>query len=354
MNNDRVGGGWAPPPPHAPVRQLFQAELPAGVPSAPQPARRARRRRRYLLAAAVCAVLAVLLGFGAAARYRDDHAPRTTVKRYFAALARGDAPAALALAASAPRSDYLTSAVLKQQLAVAKFHDVVVGATAVHGNRATTQVSYQLVFSSGTKHVVDAVELVKQGSSWRLSRVATSINLSGGDGTLNRLSFAGRPMPSGHLVLFPGALPVATGNPAVQPDGQPMIRYIDDNRDTSLSVSVSAEAKKTLAASLHKALDGCLGGTSKDLNCPLPDQSRPIPGSLRGTENVGHSDVPTIALSSTADGRVDLTVNVAVSGSWKVWDFNNQAVSRSGETEVRVQAAASISDLNAIYWVSAP
>lgn len=349
MDIDRPDSGWRPPPPRSPAAYGYRLELPPQAPAAPPLYRRARRRVRYLIAAVLCAVLAVSLGSAVVVQLRNDRAPQATVKHYFAALARGDAPAALALSATPSRGEYLTSTVLKQQLAIAKFADVVIGGTAVHGTKATTQVSYQLTFSSGTQKIVDAVDLIKQGSNWRLSRAATLINMTGSPSTAARLSFAGRPLPSERVLVFPGALPLATDNPAVQPVGQPLIRFIDDNQLDTLSVMLSAAASKTLSESLANAVTSCLTGASESLYCPVPNATRPIPGSLRGTRQVGPIDV---AVSLSESGVIGLTATITVTGSWKTWDFNNQAIAHTGQTKVAVRAQASISDLNTIYWPS--
>lgn len=344
-------GGWPPPPPRRPLAPATVPALPAGVPSAP-PLPPATRRRGPLLAAAVlCVVLAAVLGSVAIGQFRADHAPAAVVQRYFAALASGNAPAALSYASSAPRGEYLTSVVLGQQLAVARLSDVVVHASSTRGATATVQVSYRLGFRSGPVRVEDTAQLVKRHSSWRLSRVASSVNLDSDSAGANRLSFAGRPVPTGDVLLFPGALPVVSDSPAVQPDGRPLVQLSDDGQISRLSASVSIDAKRELTVALGKALTGCLAGSSRDPNCPLPDAGRPIPGSLRGSQTTADSDTISISLSSAADGTIDLSANVSVRGRWQAWDFNNQAISKSGNTDLDLHAVASIRNLNAVYWV---
>ncbi|MDQ2836600.1 MAG: hypothetical protein M3Y42_01375 [Actinomycetota bacterium] len=347
MDTDQ-GGYWLPPQPGFSAAQA--PVLPPGAPTPPRLPAGRTRRGKLLAAAVLCTLVAALLSSVAVGQFRSDHAPRAVVKRYFAALASGDAPAALALAVNAPQGDYLTDLVLHQQLTIAKFSNVNVRGTVVHGSSATTQVSYQLRFSSGVQQINDAVDLVKQGSSWRLSRAATSIDLTTGGTGSHRLTFAGRPVPNGRLLVFPGALPVATDNPAVRPAGQPMIRLIDDGQATDLSALLTADAERSLDQALSKALTSCLTGSSKDPNCPVADDSRSIPGSLRGTAKLGLSGAPGVSLSGTDDGRVDLTGTVYVKGAWKIWDFNNQVVNKNGVTDVQVQAVASIKDLNTVYW----
>jgi hypothetical protein len=171
-------------------------------------------------------------------------------------------------------------------------------------------------------------------------------------GSANRLTFAGRPLPVEEVRVFPGALPLGTDSPAVRPNGQQLTRLIDDGQHRDLSVSISDEAKATLRQSLNRALARCLTGASKDPNCPQPAGTRPIPGSLRGSENTAGSDPPSFDLTSAADGRIEVTDNVSVTGSWRMWDFNNQSIKRSGQADVRVQALASVADLSTIFWAT--
>ena len=350
METERPDAHWAPPSPGWPVPAAGGLPLPADAPKPPAPSPGGGRRRPLLAGALLCTVLAVLLGSLAVEQYRTDRQPSAVVSRYFAALSAGDAPAALALAVAVPPSPYLTATVLRQQLSIAGITDVVVGDTVRRGSSATTQVSYRLAFRSTSTPVLDAVDLVRSGSSWRLTRAATDLHLSVTGAGTNRLTFAGRPLPTGVVRVFPGALPVGTDYPAVQPAARPLIRLIDEDQDTQLSAVLSADARRLLEGSLTRALAGCLTGGSQDPHCPQPTVSRPVPGSLRATVDQARSGPVSITLSTAADGLIELTERVSVQGSWRIWDFNNQQVSRSGQAELAVQAKASVADLSTIYW----
>ncbi|HET6209080.1 MAG TPA: hypothetical protein VFD94_01780, partial [Jatrophihabitans sp.] len=162
---------WAPPPPRRPPPAIGQLGLPPDAHWTP-PAVPGRPRRRGLLVLGLlaCTALAVVFGSAATSQYRADRAPGAVVERYFAALAAGDAPGALALSDHPEPAPYLTSTVLRQQLSLARIADVVVHGTARHGRTATVQVSYRLDFAAASSRVVDAVDLVRAGSSWRLVR----------------------------------------------------------------------------------------------------------------------------------------------------------------------------------------
>lgn len=340
---------WAPPPPSSPPA-LGQFGMSVVAPAPPVVAHRPRRRWRLLIAALVCATLAAGFGTAAVSQFRTDQAPAAVVGRYFAALAAGDAPTALALAQPAAPAEYLTATVLRQQLAIAPIADFVVRSTLQDARNAEVQVSYRLDFGETSSRVLDAVDLVRSGRSWRLVRAGVELRLSAPGAGANRLTFAGRTIPSGTITVFPGALPVGSDNQAVQPSGQPLIRLVDQGQDTTLAATLSLSAQQALNRSLDAALRACLTGTSDDPRCPQPADPRPIPGSLRATELPDNANPPSMLLSIRTEGLVVLTGHVSVRGSWRTWDFNNQPVSHSGLTSVDLHARASIADLSAVYW----
>ena len=334
---DRVADGHAhylPLPPHAP--------LPPPVPG------RSKSRRWLLVAGVGCLLAAVLFGALTAAQYRRDQSPQTAVRRYFAALAAGHAAVALGLAANPPRGSYLTDAVLRQQLQLAPLADLTVQNTALSGGQGVVSVRYLLRFAGGDQQVTDSVPVVRRGSSWRLARVATEAQVSITSTGADRLTLAGGRLPTGSVLLFPGALPLGTDNRAVQVDGRPSIQLGPADRQTSeVGVSLTDAAKSSLQASLDHALASCLTDSSAEPDCPVAGDSRPVPGSLRGT--VLPTDRP-LQINLGMNGRVELAGTVTVRGSWQDWDFNNQPVRHTGDTDVDLHASASVADLRTIYW----
>jgi hypothetical protein len=352
MGNYLTGDDWAPPPPRRPV-EAQQVQWHSDAPVPPPPRSRLVRRKRLLLATAFCAALAVGLGALTVARFQDSHAPRHVVKQYFAALQSGNAADALALAATAPHGEYLTDVVLKRQLAIAPLSGLVINRLDVHGSSATASVSYRLGFSSGTKQISDTVQLSKRGSSWRLSRVAIAVHLSTAGSGAERLTFAGRPLPAEQVLVFPGAVPVTTDNAAIEEVGQPMVSLADqDGDDVGLAASITGAATARLNKSLTALLSDCLDGVSNDPNCPVPVDDRPVPGTLRGVEASGSLPVRA-ELGTSGDGTIELKGDVTVNGNWQDWDFNNQAVGKTGDATIELHALASISDLNTVYWAAA-
>ena len=99
--------------------------------------------------------------------------------------------------------------------------------------------------------------------------------------------------------------------------------------------------------SLSTALARCLTGNAKQLGCPQAGDSRPVPGSLRGTALPLRQP---LEMYLGVGGAVHLSGTVTVHGSWQDWDFNNQPVRHTGDTDVAVEATASVADLKTVYW----
>jgi hypothetical protein len=74
-----------------------------------------------------------------------------------------------------------------------------------------------------------------------------------------------------------------------------------------------------------------------------------VPGSLRGT---ALPQQEPLQINLALGGRLELSGSVTVRGSWQHWDFNNQAVRRTGDTRLELHASASAANLDTIYWGS--
>lgn len=313
--------------------------------------RTARFRRRPLAVAVAALVLALVLGAVTVQQYQSSRSPGQLVQRYFAALAAGRAADALGFAATPPRGNFLTDGVLQRQLALAKLTKVHVDGVTTRGRQATVDVSYTLVPAGGPRLVHDQLPLVRQGSNWKLKTVAPLLDLGVSSTGADRITLAGGKLPAEPVYLFPGAVPLDTDSSAVQVDGDPNVRIADDGQDVNLTVGLTTAAKTSLTRALSAALARCLTGRSSDVNCPQVDTDRPVPGSLRATPPALTAGI-TIGLDSSGAGEVTLSGQVTVKGSWKVWDFNNQAVAKSGSTDLSLHAIASVADLDTIFWTA--
>lgn len=301
---------------------------------------RPRRRGLYWSAVAV-ALVALVVGTAVAwVGYRRTAGPDGAVRGYFAALADGDAARALGFGTvpDGPR-DLLTAKVLREQQKLAAIRQVDVIATERHGDRATVTVQYRLEFASGPQQAVDTVEVERQGRSWRLARtaVATRIGLTE---AVRRASVLGTPVPDDTVLLFPGALPLRFDTPYLELDPGTSSVRLSDGTDTPVDVQVSAAGRKAVTAAVRTALAECLGGGSVDPRCPVPSD-RYVPGSLRG--RLGPSAVSNLSLTVAPDPNGVIRISgraIPVTGRYRVLDFENLPVTRSGTVKLPVAAQA--------------
>ncbi len=372
MSPEGGGAGESPrwpvtgPPPSAPpaawpVGQLHPVPLPAHAPPPPAAHQSRRRRRgwRLVLAALLSAVLAGALGLTALDRHAVRTGPESVARSYFQALADGDAPAALALAATPPNGRWLTSAVLRQQLRVAALTDISVLSATRFGSTATVEVRYRLEFGSGPRSVSDTARLIRRGSSWWMSRVASSVRVTAGSPGADRLRLADRKLPAAAVTLFPGALPLTAdpsglrvfdAGPASGASGQPLVRLADAQMLARVGVSMSAALRGQVEQAVDRLLAGCLKPGSSNPLCPLPRSERPVPGSLHGTAPPISDVKPRIALVPAQSGVISVRAEVPVRGAWQVWDFENQVVQRRGRVAVVVDARVALNRPAEAFW----
>lgn len=281
------------------------------------------------------------------------------MRAYFDALAAGDAPAALALADAPPHGPYLTSVVLRQQLRTAPLVDLALVGTTTLGATATVEVRYQLLFGTGARSISDTARLVRRGSSWRMSRVASTVQVSAGAPLAGRVRLAGRKLPAAGVTLFPGALPLAADAPALRvlastspggADDQPAIRLADGQLSARARVDLSSQLREQAERATQALLAACLAPASKDPLCPLPDSARPVPGTLHGSAPALATVNPRIGLEEAAAGVISVRAQLPVQGSWQVWDFENQVIRRTGPVTVAVDARVFVDRPTQAYW----
>lgn len=302
-----------------------------------------RPRRRGLFWSAVALALAAVLGGSIAAYvgYQATAGPDGAVRGYFAALAASDAPRALGFG-DLPDGPHtlLTSTVLEEQQRLAPIRDVSVIATDRRGDRATVTVQYRLNFAEGPQQAVDTVEVVKKGRSWRLVRTAVATELDVTEAR-NRLAVLGAGVPEGTVLLFPGALPLRPDTTYLQLDPGTSSVRLSDGSSTPVDVQVSAAGRAAVTASVRTALAKCLaGGAAADPRCPLPSD-RYVPGSLRATVSPKALATLSLAVAPDPNGVIRISAPaLPVTGRYRVLDFDNLPVSRSGTIKLAVSAQA--------------
>lgn len=295
--------------------------------------------RRALYWAAVLLSLAALVGGGGYAYVgrRPSPGPTEAVTAYLLALARSDAPAALALGVVPPGPhDLLTSAVLAEQEHLAPLRDVQATEVARRAGIAVVRYSYSLRFSSGSQHVTGTLRVQHVGSAWRLERTAVTTTIRIRQGA-DRVALAGSVLPHGPTLLFPGALPVRVDTPYLRMEPRsPAVRF-GAGATSELALQLTTAARAALTRAVITGLRGCVSGGSAAPGCPLPS-SRVVPGSLRG--RIVATDRLRFRVDRTAAAMITVTGTVTFHGRYQYLDYVNVAHSGTGRLPLRVNVSS--------------
>jgi hypothetical protein len=278
---------------------------------------------------------------------RDD--PAAAVRGYFAALRRADAPAALGYG-DLPGGDHqlLTSNVLRAQREAGAISRLAVLAVDQSGDRAIVLVQYSLGQTNPGTVVTDRVELVRRDKRWRMTAVAVPVELSL-PAAKHRATILDAPVPTGSVLMFPGALPITLDTPNLAlADGTSTVRFSGVGLHT-VSVLVSPRAKKTITTAVVSALERCLAAATNDPSCPLPKDDRAIPGTLHGSLTETTPALST-QLMSDPDGRIEITGTLTVNGSYRRLNFDNMSQTQSGSAQVQLAAICSANSPTSIVW----
>jgi hypothetical protein len=249
-------------------------------------------RARGLVAIAAATVVAAA-AIIAAVVYRsgDDESapPAEVVAAYLRALAAGDAGAALALGAAAPRSTtLLTAEVLKRQL-----EKLPITGVHVDGEQATPATTADRVYvkataSFGGKRSEGLVQVVRSSTSWKLASAFLTAR-AGSPNSVHGMAFDtltvfGQPVEDGLVAVFPGALSVATSNPFLDVS-QPTpilldrLRYGEQLNPLNIVFSVNDAGKQAAESAVTAWLTACMTpGTAPAGPCDKIDQSMTMGG----------------------------------------------------------------------------
>ncbi len=313
-------------------------------------------RHRGLFWSAIALALAALVGGSAFAyvTYAATAGPDGAVKGYFAALARGDAPAALGFGdlPSGP-TQLLTSSVLRAQRQVAPIRHVEIVSTDAAGDTATVRVEYTLDFADGPRPVSEAVPVLRRKGSWRLARTAANTQLrlqQAGD----RATMMGGRVPGGHLLIFPGAVPITFDSPYLRLRPTTSSITLAARAQTELAAQLTDAGRGAVRAAVATALRACLAGSkSADPRCPLP-ASRAVPGSLRATVSAASvRRAAVIDLGQSSTGVVAVSGTIKLAGRYTVLDFENQPVAKSATVSLPLTATTHAAGPIRIDWAGA-
>ena len=297
---------------------------------------------RGLFRAAVGVAVAAVVG-GSVLAYvgtRTSSGPADVVRGYFAALARADAPAALAYGDLPPGSRrLLTTPVLRTQQRLAPIGRVSVGAAIRHGDRARVGYSYRLGFPGGEQRVRGRVVLRRDGSSWRLTRVAVPVRLRL-DQAAARATLAGARIPDRTALLFPGAVPLRFDTPYLRLGQSTDDVVLGTSGTVELNVQVSPAGRRAVARALAARLRRCVDQRSAgDPTCPVAS-ARDVPGSLRGTVRTPIMRAVHLAVTDDRAGVIAVSGHVDVTGRYRRLAFDDVAERRRGTARLPVRASA--------------
>ncbi|MGI8879643.1 MAG: hypothetical protein ACR2KJ_03840 [Jatrophihabitans sp.] len=334
--------GWATP-----------ADSPPWPPLGAVPQRRRRGKRRLFVAAAAVVVLAAGGTVGVLALVHVDSST-AVVADYFRALQNGDAAKALSLG-TAPTGDshLLTSTVLRGQQKVAPIEDFRVVSSSGDKRRSRVAVSYR-IGGPGPVSRNETITLHRKGKGWELDRTSSLVTVQVGTAA-HRITIGGGAIPSGAVRMFPGLVPVQFDTPALQADGQPTVVSLATDSDAEIDVRLSAAGQKALGAGVDAAAQRCLASFAASVLCSFaPEQSRAVPGTLRGTISTQPSaDAPSYRLDpKSADGLVTVSGSFMVNATWTSLDFENQPKPSEGLVRIDFRAQLYVSRPGTVEWMT--
>jgi hypothetical protein len=295
------------------------------------------RRGAYWTAVAASAVVLVAGVLLAVLGDSGPAGPSEVVRTYFAALSRSDAPAALALSdGPGGAREFLTSDVLRLQQDIAPLRDLQIHGVDGTGRVQAVRYSYVLDFPTGAQPVTGTAAVTQHGNTWRLraAGVPVQLDLSAASG---RATLAGAAVPDGSVALFPGAVPIRFDTPELQVASGAVT--FGAATAVALKVTISSTGREALRAAVTAKLRTCFPADAASLpQCPLPDDPRIVPGSLRGTIDPSGIDHLGYSVESLASGPVRVDGTLSFTGSYRRLDDDNIARARSGHLTLHVRA----------------
>ncbi len=289
----------------------------------------------------VLCVIALALGLTrAVTAYTATAGPAGAVSGYFAALQRGDAPAALAYG-DVPDGTrlLLTSRALQQQQMLAPLGQVRVGPVQRTGTTAAVRVRYTLAAAGRVFPQDTSVPVHDTSDGWRLDAVAVPATISLTQ-SVQRMTLLGGAVPTRPLLAFPGVLPLHSDTAYLAFDPVSTLVGFGDDPTVTPRVIVTPAGRAAAVTATARAVQRCLGGVpgnAADL-CPLPNE-RFVPGSVRGTLAGALRDVQ-VTLLPTELGEVSIAAHAPVAASYRQLDFRDHTSTGHGPLTLQVHAIA--------------
>ena len=251
------------------------------------------------------------------------------VKAYLEALAKGDADAALSMAAAQPASlKYLTPEMLKQQVDHWPIKNIaILDDTSKQEGGDGNDAAVKAAADFGPKHSESLIMLKKTGGAWKLA--SATINISTMSDLLSSspaaaLTILGKPVgQDAHVYVFPGYLGVKSV-PYVDINVPPLLlESLVGDVATTLNVgyTVNEAGVQAVNRALETWINGCLTQPDKFPKCKPYQTDTPINQST--AKIVGPID-----LSGANQMLVPMTLKVMVTG---IARYNMTAQTTAGE-----------------------
>ncbi len=268
----------------------------------------------------------------------------TAVRQYLEALARGDAPAALALATALPADrTLLTSDVLASSSTRITDIEVPEGSNEPASQMVTA--SYRI----GEARVTASFAAFRRGSDWRLGSVAGQVRLPRFAGL--GLLVDGVPVTSSTVTLFPGQYTLGVDDPRYK---LASARFVVESPTATVSIepplALSAEAREQIVTAARARLKQCLAAVEFDpAGCGfgiVPPKGSKLDESTVTWRLVSGSDsldtlVPKLDGVGFATAAVDLVARADVKGNdgsrWRATAHVTKVYADLSGTRVRVE-----------------
>ena len=326
---------------------------PGYVPGPPPQPSGPRRRGKGLIILGVVALVLVLIGVTAAVLVRNrivaDPQPQPTqtqvptqtsggptpsdpptsapppatlasdaVSGYLAALAAGDAAAALSFSANPVQpGPFMTDQVIAASIKRTPITGIEV--PVVEDQQATTvSASYRL----GKTHVSTSYSVVKVSGAWKLAAVRKTIDLGLVRSPSIPMLINGVKVNSDFVDLLPGSYAVTTASPNLTYGAKNVVVIKDPNDYANvfdLRISLSDRGRKTAVSLANKSYDACLRTrVPRPKNCPF-SWTNSVYRFRNGSANwrqlgADPFSKPNVQLSGRS-ARVRIPLRVRISGS---------------------------------------
>lgn len=298
--------------------------------------------------ALIAVVAVVLAGGGVAAGLlltggSSSPGPDAVVRDYLAALARGDAAAALQTGPAPSSTTFLTDDILKQQQAAAKITDIKIGQVQREGDQARVAVSYK--FGAKTEDVRAPVRKVK--GKWQIAATTVKLDMSESR-DVPGLTLYGKPISADTIEVFPGPLKFGSTDPNLKvtdDDADDFETTPGEHLGPFLEAELTDKAKKDAIAAVQSSLQRCVKAHDlRPAKCPQETWDfQFVNGSARWKIVNDLNSGLRVDTSSTHPGVADVVGTIQWQVTYKYKDFDDKVKSKTSADVSFLDASVDLS-----------